>query len=39
MIDTVVGAYFEIFTKESFLLIISIGIVATILYTVYNSIK
>lgn len=39
MIDTVLTAYFEIFTKEYFLLIISIGICGVIMYTVYNSIK
>lgn len=39
MINDVLNAYFEIFTKEYFLLLMGMGIVCIILIVIYNSFK
>jgi hypothetical protein len=39
MIDTIFTAYFEVFPKDFYLLLLAIGFCFVIMYTIYNSIK
>lgn len=39
MIDIIFTAYFDIFTKDFYLLILAIGFTFVIMYKVYNVIK